>query len=222
MTRLIAVLTLASLFAAPPAAAQKRRQKNVPSGKMTSERDKVLYAIGAELAQELMLTPGEVQPVFEGIRDAAKGRKLKASPDAFRAQIERVRKIRKSNAAQAFLDKAAAQPGAKRFPSGLIYKVLRPGTGARPAPTDRVKVHYHGTFPDGKIFDSSVNRGIPSEFPLNGVIRCWTEGVAKMQVGEKSRLICPYSIAYGERGRPPVIPPSSTLVFEVELLDILK
>lgn len=123
--------------------------------------------------------------------------------------------------AKDFLDKAAKEKGAKAFPSGLIYKELKAGKGASPKAEDTVKAHYHGTFPDGKIFDSSVERKEPAEFPLGQVIKCWQEGLPKMKVGGKAKLTCPASIAYGEGGRPG-IPGGSTLVFEVELLDIVK
>ncbi|HWS13797.1 MAG TPA: FKBP-type peptidyl-prolyl cis-trans isomerase [Rhodocyclaceae bacterium] len=107
-------------------------------------------------------------------------------------------------------------------PSGLVYRSLKEGTGASPAASDTVKVHYRGTLPDGKEFDSSYGRGQPAEFPLNGVIRCWTEGVQKMKVGGKARLTCPPGIAYGNRAVGGVIPANSTLVFEIELLDVRK
>jgi FKBP-type peptidyl-prolyl cis-trans isomerase FkpA len=94
------------------------------------------------------------------------------------------------------------------------------GSGPSPAATSRVKVHYHGTFEDGRVFDSSVERGKPATFPLNRVIKCWTEGLQKMKVGGKAKLTCPPAIAYGARGRPPKIPPNTTLYFEVELLAI--
>lgn len=94
------------------------------------------------------------------------------------------------------------------------------GTGASPSASDTVQVHYHGTFPDGRVFDSSVERGKPASFPLNRVIKCWTDGVQKMKVGGKAKLVCPPNLAYGERGAPPTIPPNATLVFEVELLAI--
>jgi FKBP-type peptidyl-prolyl cis-trans isomerase FkpA len=117
------------------------------------------------------------------------------------------------------LAKAAAEPGAQVSASGLVYRSLKDGTGASPAATDVVKVHYRGTFPDGKEFDSSIKRGEPAKFPLTGVIKCWTEGVQKMKVGGKAKLACPAAIAYGPGGRGP-IPPNATLLFEVELLAI--
>ncbi len=115
---------------------------------------------------------------------------------------------------------AAKEPGAVVTPSGLVYRSLTEGSGSSPGPTDKVKVHYRGTFPDGKEFDSSYKRGEPIEFPLNGVIKCWTEGVQRMKVGGKAKLTCPPGIAYGERGAGGVIPPNATLLFEVELLGI--
>ena len=116
---------------------------------------------------------------------------------------------------------AAKEVGAVVTSSGLVYRSLTDGKGARPSATDTVKVHYRGTFLDGKEFDSSYKRGEPISFPLNGVIKCWTEGVQKMKVGGKARLTCPSSIAYGERGAGGgLIPPNATLQFEVELLDI--
>jgi FKBP-type peptidyl-prolyl cis-trans isomerase FkpA len=104
--------------------------------------------------------------------------------------------------------------------SGLVITHIVEGIGPSPTPQDIVQVHYHGTFPDGTVFDSSVERGQPARFPLRGVIPCWTEGVAMMKVGGKAELICPPQIAYGERGAPPRIPPNATLHFEVELLGI--
>jgi FKBP-type peptidyl-prolyl cis-trans isomerase FkpA len=113
-----------------------------------------------------------------------------------------------------------AADGSQRWPSGLVYRSLREGTGASPLATDTVKVHYRGTFPSGKEFDSSYTRGQPAEFPLNRVIACWTEGVQKMKVGGKAKLICPATIAYGSKGAGKVIPPGATLHFDVELLGI--
>lgn len=116
---------------------------------------------------------------------------------------------------------AATTAGGKTTTStGLVYESLKEGSGASPAATDTVKVHYRGTFLDGKEFDSSYKRGQPTEFPLNRVIPCWTEGVQKMKPGGKARLTCPPAIAYGERGAGGVIPPNSTLQFEIELISV--
>ena len=123
-------------------------------------------------------------------------------------------------AADAVTAAAAREEGAVLTASGLVYRSLKDGTGASPSASDKVKVHYRGTFPDGKEFDSSYKRNEAIEFPLNGVIKCWTEGVQRMKVGGKAKLTCPASIAYGERGAGGVIPPNATLLFEVELLGI--
>jgi FKBP-type peptidyl-prolyl cis-trans isomerase FkpA len=120
----------------------------------------------------------------------------------------------------AALTKAAAEPGAKKTASGLIYKELRAGTGGSPSASDTVKVNYRGTLPDGTEFDSSYKRNAPISFPLSGVIPCWTEGVQMMKVGGKAQLTCPAEIAYGPVGHPPEIPGGATLIFEVELLGI--
>ena len=117
---------------------------------------------------------------------------------------------------------AAAASPAETTPSGLVYRALKVGDGASPQATETVRVHYRGTFPDGREFDSSYRRGQPAQFPLNRVIPCWTEGVQKMKVGGKAALVCPPAIAYGERGTPGgPIPPNATLHFEVELLGIV-
>lgn len=121
------------------------------------------------------------------------------------------------------LKKAAAEPGAVVTDSGLVFRSLKDGSGAKPAASDVVRVHYRGTFPDGREFDSSHKRGQPAEFPLNRVIPCWTEGVQRIGVGGKAKLTCPSRTAYGERGTPGgPIPPNATLLFEVELIGIVK
>lgn len=122
--------------------------------------------------------------------------------------------------ADAALAAAAKEASATVTKSGLVYRSLQDGTGASPTATDKVKVHYKGTFPDGKEFDSSYKRNEPTEFPLNAVIACWTEGVQLMKKGGKAKLTCPSAIAYGTRGAGGVIPPNATLVFEIELLAI--
>ncbi len=118
------------------------------------------------------------------------------------------------------VEQAAAEKGAVKTPSGMVYRSLTEGSGASPKETDVVRVHYKGTFPDGKEFDSSYKRGQPTEFPLNRVIKCWTEGVQRMKVGGKAKLTCPPAHAYGEKGAGGTIPPNATLQFEVELIAI--
>ena len=141
------------------------------------------------------------------VRDLAMAKaKEKAAAEAAKAAV--------------FVDQALKEPGAVKTASGMVYIEQKKGTGAAPKATDTVKVHYKGTLVDGKTFDSSYDRGEPAQFPLNGVIPCWTEGVQKMAVGGKAKLICPPAIAYGDRGSPPVIPPGATLVFEIELLEV--
>jgi FKBP-type peptidyl-prolyl cis-trans isomerase FkpA len=120
------------------------------------------------------------------------------------------------------LKAAAAEAGAVVTDSGLVFRSLKDGSGTSPTAADTVRVHYRGTLPDGKEFDSSIKRGQPAEFPLNRVIKCWTEGVQRIKVGGKAKLTCPAAIAYGERGAGGVIPPNATLIFEVELLGIVK
>ena len=119
-----------------------------------------------------------------------------------------------------FATTAQTQPAPVTTKTGLIYQSITEGSGASPAAVDTVKVHYKGTFPDGREFDSSYKRGEPTEFPLNRVIPCWTEGVQLMKVGGKAKLTCPSAIAYGTRGAGGVIPPNATLQFEIELLAI--
>jgi FKBP-type peptidyl-prolyl cis-trans isomerase FkpA len=123
-------------------------------------------------------------------------------------------------ASSAYLEKAAAEPGAVKTSSGLIYRELRAGSGSSPKATDVVTVNYRGTLVDGTEFDSSYKRNEPASFPLNAVIPCWTEGLQRMKEGGKAQLVCPANIGYAERGSPPVIPPGATLIFEVELLKI--
>ena len=123
---------------------------------------------------------------------------------------------------KAILDEAAAAKGAVRTASGAVVVPLKQGTGPFPTAASTVKVHYTGTLTNGTVFDSSVKRGTPAEFPLNRVIPCWTEGVQKIAVGGKAKLVCPPETAYGKRGAPGAVPPDALLTFEVELLSIVR
>ena len=195
-----------------------------------TEDQKTLYALGVHMARQMAmfnLSAEEVEFVKEGITDAAAGKKLIAEPEAYGQNLNALAKERMQVAAQKqrelskpYLDKAAAEKGAQKTATGLIYQEIKAGSGAYPKASDTVKVHYAGTLIDGKEFDSSIKRGQPMEFPLGQVIPCWTEGVGKMKVGGKAKLTCPADLAYGEQGRPPIIPGGATLVFEVELLEV--
>jgi FKBP-type peptidyl-prolyl cis-trans isomerase FkpA len=199
---------------------------------LKTEEQKVLYALGLAVSQSLSafsLSAAELETVKAGLTDGILNKERKVDLQVYGPRIQELQTARASaaaagekKAAQSFLDKAAAQKGATKTASGLIISPITPGTGPSPTATDRVKVHYHGTLTDGTVFDSSVQRGQPATFPLDGIIRCWTEGLQMMKVGGKSRLICPSDLAYGDRGAPPRIKPGATLVFEVELLEIVK
>jgi FKBP-type peptidyl-prolyl cis-trans isomerase FkpA len=199
---------------------------------LKTEDQKTLYALGLVISQNLAsfnLNPSDLESVLAGVSDGVLKKDLKVDVQAYAAKISQLQAARagvaaatEKKAGQAFLERAAAEKGATRTASGLIITTLKPGTGASPKATDKVKVHYQGTLADGTVFDSSVQRGEPVVLPLNSVIKCWTEGVQLMKVGGKSKLVCPSDIAYGDQGRPPVIKPGATLVFEVELLEIAK
>ena len=203
-------------------------------GSGETDDEKAFYAIGASLAKPIQrlkpLSERELDLIVEGLRDAANDRvddeEIMASN---RSQIRKLVQARQEGAlelekqaADAFLASELKKSGARKTGSGMIYREIIPGTGAMPTAVNKVKVHYHGTLRDGTVFDSSVDRGEPAEFPLNRVISCWTEGVAMIKVGGKSQLVCPSEIAYGDRpaggGR---IPPGAALSFEVELLEIM-
>lgn len=197
-----------------------------------TEEEKTLYAIGLALSQtvgDFSLSEAELEQVKTGLTDGVMKRPAKVDVQAYMPKIQALAQARagavaekEKKAGAAFLAKAAAEPGAKKTESGAIVIPIKEGTGAKPAATDKVTVHYHGTLVDGTVFDSSVKRGAPATFGLNGVIKCWTEGVQLIKVGGKAKLVCPADIAYGDRGSPPKIKPGATLVFEVELLEIAK
>jgi FKBP-type peptidyl-prolyl cis-trans isomerase FkpA/FKBP-type peptidyl-prolyl cis-trans isomerase FklB len=192
----------------------------------TTEEQKTLYALGLLVSRSLTtfdFKPEELAMVQKGITDGVNGVKPPlVDAEGYIPKVQALQTARVAAAATAYLTKAAADPGATKTASGIVIKHTKEGTGAVPAATDTVKVHYEGRLIDGFVFDSSIKRGEPAEFPLNQVIGCWTEGVQTIKVGGKAQLTCPASLAYGERGSPPNIPPGATLVFDVELLDIVK
>ncbi len=200
--------------------------------KLVTDDDKTLYALGVLLSKNLEafeLTPKEIELVKAGLEDGVLGKPEQVDVEKFGENVQKMHNTRMAalvekdkKAGTDYLTKAGGEAGATKTASGIVVKTITAGTGAAPAATDEVKVHYEGTLVNGKVFDSSVKRGEPATFPLNGVIPCWTEAVQLMKVGGKARIVCPSELAYGERGSPPQIRPGSTLIFEVELLDIVK
>jgi FKBP-type peptidyl-prolyl cis-trans isomerase len=199
---------------------------------LATDEQKTVYALGAALGRNLTplgLTAEELELVKRGLGDSARGASLEADPAAFGPKVQAFAQGRLAAAAAAekdkarpFLDQAAREPGAERLPNGTIYRESKAGKGPSPKAADAVRAHYHGTLMDGTVFDSSVQRKEPATFALNQVVPCWTEAVQLMKVGGKSRIVCPPDLAYGDRGSPPRIRPGATLVFEVELLEIVK
>lgn len=195
----------------------------------TTDQDKIIYAIGLSMHRSLGafdLTEAELAMLKQALTDAAVGKPAIAieewGPKIQGLAAERQKRVadREKTASADYLAKAAQQPGAQKTESGIVYRQVTAGTGASPKALDTVRVHYRGTLTNGTEFDSSYKRNEPAEFPLSGVIPCWTEGVQKMKVGEKAVLVCPSNLAYGDQGRP-TIPGGAALIFEIELLDIV-
>lgn len=206
---------------------------NLEQVKLESVEAKGGYGIGLQIGQQLLGSGLDVEPeaVVKGIFDV-----LNQNPPALdlnevtkalqelsqRAEAEQAKAFEALVAeGKAFLEENKKHPSVKETESGLQYEVLVEGTGKVPAKTDKVRVHYTGSLIDGMVFDSSVKRGTPAEFPVTGVIAGWVEALQMMPVGSKWRLTIPHNLAYGERGAGASIPPFSTLIFEVELLDIV-
>jgi FKBP-type peptidyl-prolyl cis-trans isomerase FkpA len=195
-----------------------------------TEDQKTLYAIGLIVARQLSvfnLSSEEFETVKQGIVDSATGKKAEVDIAAYGDKVQELARARRKAQAdklsasnKEFLEKAATAKGAVKTDSGLVFLSLKDGEGVTPGTTDTVKVNYRGTLPDGKEFDSSYKRGKPIEFRLDGVIKCWGEGLKMMKAGGTAKLVCPPNIAYGEAGAGELIPPGATLVFEVELLEI--
>jgi FKBP-type peptidyl-prolyl cis-trans isomerase FkpA len=194
-----------------------------------TDDEKTIYALGLSVSRSLAqfdLSPAEIELVRRALADAAAGKpavdlntwgpKIQPLAQARAAKVSE----REKAASTAYLAKAAAESGAVKTDSGLIYREVKAGAGESPKATDTVKVNYRGTLVNGTEFDSSYSRNQPAQFPLNGVIKCWTEGVQKMKVGGKAVLVCPSDLAYGDQGRPS-IPGGAALIFEIELLEIV-
>jgi FKBP-type peptidyl-prolyl cis-trans isomerase FkpA len=198
---------------------------------LKTEDDKTFYAMGFMLGanlQRLNLNDKELGALYSGIVASAAGEKSKVEMSIYQPKIQQMFKSRMESVAKKekeagdkFLaDYMKKNPNAKKTESGLVYEILKEGTGGTPKATDTVEVHYHGTLTSGEVFDSSVDRGKTISFPLNRVIKGWTEGLQLVKEGGKVRLVIPSELAYGENGAPPKIPGGATLMFEVELFKI--
>ena len=220
--RSILVLVLGAALAAPALGQE-----------LKTDEQKTLYALGLILSQNLAsfnLGEADLDAVKAGITDGVLKKDPKVPLSEWGPRIQGLQASRlavvaaaERKSGEAFLAKAAAEKGATKTASGLIITTLTAGTGPAPQVSDTVKVHYQGTLADGTVFDSSLQRGEPITLPLaGGIIKCWSEGVPLMKVGGKSRLVCPPDLAYGDQGRPPRIKPGATLVFEIEVLEIVK
>lgn len=222
----------AAASTAPKPAAKKAApsavKKAAPAPKPMTDEEKIIYALGLSMYRQLGqfdFSAAEMDILKKALTDAAAGKPAE-DIQTWGPKIQELAGLRAARVAEkqkalsaAFLAKAAAEPGAQKTESGVVYRELRPGTGQSPQATDTVKVNYRGTLVDGTEFDNSYKRGDPAQFRLNGVIKCWTEGVQKMKVGGKSQLVCPADLAYGDAGRPG-IPGGAALIFEIELLQI--
>ncbi len=196
---------------------------------IAGDRDSTLYALGLVMGQRLgdfSLTREELEVVQRGVTDqvtnaprAVELRRWGESINELAHERVAARLTQERERGRVYAEQVEREPGARRMPSGLIFRELRAGAGQHPGARDVVRVHYRGTLVDGSVFDTSYDaegNGQPVEFPLDGVIRCWQEGITLMTVGSRAVLVCPSEIAYGERGQRG-IPPGATLTFEVEL-----
>jgi FKBP-type peptidyl-prolyl cis-trans isomerase FklB len=231
MQRFSGPLLLFALLLTTAAVAQNPTNQNAPPV-LTTTHDQASYAIGVSIARDLKSNGAElnVAALLSGLRDVLTGspqrltdEQCDAAMTVFRRQIQqRIEAVAMKNKAEgsSFLIANQRNAGVTTLPSGLQFTVLKPGNGATPKLNDTVVTHYHGTLIDGTVFDSSVQREEPAEFPVGGVIRGWTEALQLMKVGAKWRLFVPAELAYGPRGQGRVIGPHAVLIFDIELLGI--
>lgn len=223
------VAVMVSLWA-PQAMAQGKAKpgaaQSAASGpaQLKTDDEKALYSLGYQFGKSLgmlSMSPTELEALKRGITDANTGAQPAVDTEQYGPMVQTLARSRQGKANDTFLQRAAQEKGAQKLPSGVVYRELQAGSGPSPKATDTVSVHYRGTLMTGEEFDSSYKRNQVAEFPLNGVIPCWTEGLQKMKVGGKAKLVCPASKAYGERPPPgSKIPPNAVLQFEVELVGI--
>lgn len=227
-------ITIVMLFFCLGSAISKAQAQAAPTSpvKLETDEQKTFYALGLLLGDNVAvfsLKPEELAIVKAGMTDAVTGVKPQVDIDTFGPRVNELAKKRATAIAeeakrkgQDFADKVALDKDATKTVSGIVMRTITAGTGASPTAADIVKVHYEGKLIDGTIFDSSIKRNEPAEFPLGAVVPCWTEALQLMKKGGRSQVVCPAALAYGDRGSPPDIPPGSTLSFEVELIDFHK
>jgi FKBP-type peptidyl-prolyl cis-trans isomerase FkpA len=225
-------VTLSLLLGLLPGCAQGSGQGSSAAASLETDDQKTFYALGLLLGRNIKafaLNPEELEIVKAGLTESVNNAQPKVELDIYGPNVDELAQQRASAGAddekkkgEAFAAEVAQEANTTKTESGVVIRTITAGSGPSPTADNVVKVHYEGKLVDGTIFDSSVERGEPIEFPLNGVVPCWTEALQKMKKGEKAQIVCPSDVAYGDRGAPPNIPPGATLSFEVELLDFHK
>jgi FKBP-type peptidyl-prolyl cis-trans isomerase FkpA len=223
------LLALSLVLATAPACAMQDSDQETDTMTDNSSDEKVLYALGLAMSQSLGqfdLSEDELEQVQKGLADGVLGNDPEVDVQEYMMKIQEFAKGRadrvvaaEREAGVSVIEQAAAEEGAVKTESGMVFRSLEEGTGPNPSPADQVTVHYKGTLRDGTTFDSSYDRGQPATFGLNQVVPCWTEGVQRMKEGGKAKLTCPPDLAYGDRAAG-AIPPGATLTFEVELIKV--
>lgn len=232
LVNVFAAAGLGILALSSPSLAQKKSKKGMEQQTFTlkTKIDTVSYALGANIAENLKQQGFEnlsIDAFAQAFKDVAAKKQLLVTSEQARgilneyfAQLQQEKANKNLAEGQKFLEENKKKPGVVTLPSGLQYQVIKEGDGPTPKATDKVTTHYHGTLIDGTVFDSSVERGQPATFPVNGVIQGWVEALQLMKVGSKWRLFVPSNLAYGERGAGESIGPNTALIFEVELISI--
>jgi FKBP-type peptidyl-prolyl cis-trans isomerase FkpA len=197
----------------------------------TTDEQKTFYAMGLVISQSIWsfrLSEAELDLVNSGITDGVLKKVPKVDLQTFGPKIQELQQTRASVIAEgekklgaAFLAKAASESGAKKTESGALITVIKEGKGASPKIADTVKVHYNGTLIDGTVFESTLKQSEPTTLIVSEMSKCWTEGIQQMKAGGKSKLICPSTLAYRDKGLPPLIKPGATLVFEIDLVEVM-
>jgi FKBP-type peptidyl-prolyl cis-trans isomerase FkpA/FKBP-type peptidyl-prolyl cis-trans isomerase FklB len=215
----------------PPAGAPKGLAAPPQAPLTPAEQHEALHALGVMISNGIVnfsLSEDEFKAVLEGISDGYHHKSDPAQAQTFQQKLEGLQRARiqatsqhENEIGQAYLAKVAAEAGATKTESGIVYVPVKEGTGASPTIADQVKVNYTGRLVDGTVFDSSTARGAPATFALRNVIPCFTQGLQMMKVGGESRIVCPANLAYGERGSGPKIRPGATLEFSIELLEVI-